>query len=145
MTNTVRSSGGRGRWVVLMEVAAVTGEPSAGKHYVLLVDPVTNDTLEQIEVLAEGSSVAYQFDGIAARDNILMSGTDLNNDQFICDPAEACGVYRVESAPVTIPVDGAETGFDFVVSYRTGVPTSARSTATKSVRKEVRQRRLIRK
>ena len=139
------SNGGTGRVEVLMEVAAVSGEPSAGKQYVLLVDPVTNDTLAQVEVLAEGSSVAYQFDGLAARDYLLMSGTDLNNDQFICDPAEACGVYPVEAAPVTIAVDGAETGFDFVVSYRTGVPTSASSTGTKGVRKEVRQRRLIRK
>jgi serine protease len=141
------SNGGTGRVDVLMEVADANavGEPSAGTQYVLLTDPETGDELpQQDRVDAEGRSpVGYQIDGVAAGQYVIVSGTDLNNDDFICDPAEACGAYPVESAPVPITVDGAETGFDFVVSYRTGVPSSASSTDTKGVRKEVRRRRLV--
>jgi serine protease len=139
------SNGGNVQVEVLMEVAAPGGEPSAGRQYILLIDAETDEPLAQVEVLAEGESVPYRFDGIAPGQYILLSGTDLNNDQFICDPAEACGAYPVESAPVPIVVDGAETGFDFVVSYRTGVPTSGSSKGgTKGVRTDVlRRRRLI--
>ena len=62
-------------------------------------------------------------------DYIVISGTDLNNDGFICDAAEACGAYPVESAPAPIVVDGTVAGIDFLVAYRTGVPTSASSEA----------------
>ena len=98
-----------------------------------------------MEVLADGSSVAYQFDGVPSGEYIVISGTDLNNDGFICDPAEACGAYPVENAPETIVVDGAVTEIDFLVAYRIGVPITAGSKATsKDVRPELRRRRIMR-
>ena len=132
---------------VLMEVVDVTGEPSAGLQSVLLIDPVTNETLAQVEVQAEGSSVVYRFDGVAVGEYIVLSGTDLNNDGFICDPAEACGAYPVENAPVPIVVTdgGVVEGLDFLVTYRAGVPVTASSKATsKDVRPELRRRRIMR-
>jgi len=132
---------------VLMEVVDVTGEPSAGLQYVLLIDPVTNEALAQVEVQAEGTSVAYRFDGVAVGEYIVLSGTDLNNDGFICDPAEACGAYPVENAPVPIVVtdNGVVEGLDFLVTYRAGVPITASSkTTSKDVRPELRRRRIMR-
>ena len=128
-----------------MEVAEASGEPDAGRQYILLVDAATDEARAQVDVLADGSSVAYQFDGVAAGEYIVISGTDLNNDGFICDEAEACGAYPVENSPETIVVDGAVTGIDFLVAYRTGVPTTAGSKATsKDVRPELRRRRIMR-
>jgi serine protease len=132
-TVTFTSNGGTVEVRVLMEVAPVSGEPHAGMQYVLLLDPDTSDTLAQVEVLADGSSVPYRFEGVAAREYLILSGTDLNNDGFICDPAEACGAYPVESAPQPIFVDGVVEGLDFTVTYRTGVTTS--SAARSAVRK----------
>jgi len=139
------SDGGTVSVSVIMEVAPITGEPSAGMQYILLVDPVTNDTLAQVEVQADGSSVAYQLDAVPAGEYILLSGTDLNNDGFICDPAEACGAYPVENAPVPIVVgDGVVDGLDFLVAYRTGVPTSSGSKSTsKGLPPVTRHRRII--
>jgi serine protease len=132
------SDGGTVNVSVLMDVGAATGGPSAGRQYILLTDPVTGATLDQIDVLAEGTSVPYLFPGVPPGEYILISGTDLNNDQFICDPAEACGAYPVESAPVPIVVgeDGL-AGLDFVVSYRSGTPstTNARSSGATKVRR----------
>ena len=128
-----------------MEVAAASGEPDAGMQYILLVDAATDEVLAQVEVLADGSSVAYEFEGIPSGEYLVISGTDLNNDEFICDPAEACGAYPVENAPETIVVDGAVTGIDFLVAYRTGLPTTAGSKAApKDVRPEQRRRRIMR-
>ena len=136
------SDGGVKQIPVLMDVGTATSEPSAGEQYVLLTDPVTGDTLAQVEVLAEGASVPYLFEGVPPGEYILISGTDLNNDQFICDPAEACGAYPVESAPVPIVVgDDGVAGLDFLVAYRSGVPTaaSAKSGDAKKVRRLRRQ------
>jgi serine protease len=139
------SDGGTERVEVLMEVAEASGEPDAGRQYVLLVDAATDEALTQVDVLADGSSVAYEFKHIPSGDYLVISGTDLNNDRFICDPAEACGAYPVENSPETIVVDGAVTGIDFLVAYRTGVPTTTASkAASKDVRPELRRRRIMR-
>jgi len=139
------ANGGTVRVNVLMEVAAASGEPDAGRQYILLVDAATDEARAQVDVLADRSSVTYQFDGVAAGEYIVISGTDLNNDGFICDEAEACGAYPVENSPETIVVDGAVTGIDFLVAYRTGVPTTAGSKATsKDIRPELRRRRIMR-
>ena len=139
------SNGGTVRVEVLMEVAEASGEPDAGRQYILLVDAATDEVLAQVDVLADGSSVAYEFESIPSGEYLVISGTDLNNDRFICDPAEACGAYPVENSPETIVVDGAVTGIDFLVAYRTGVPTTTASkAASKEVRPELRRRRIMR-
>jgi serine protease len=100
-------------------------------QYILLIDAVTDETIDQVEVQADGSSTPYQFDLVPAGEYTLLSGTDLNNDGFICDPAEACGAYPVESSPVRIVVGtGVVDGLDFLVAYRIGVPTSSGSKST---------------
>jgi serine protease len=130
---------------ILMEVAPVSGNPDAGQQYVLLLDPDSGDNLAQVEVLADANSVPYRFDDVASREYIILSGTDLNNDGFICDPAEACGAYPVESAPQTISVDDDVEGLDFVVTYRTGVPTSASAGSTpQQVRAYPRRMQIVR-
>src|SRR5688572_26995168 len=137
------SNGGTQRVDVLMEVASITGEPDAGQQYILLIDAATDVVLDQVEVLAQGSPVPFQFEGLLAGEYIVISGTDLNNDQFICDPAEACGAYPVESAPAPIVVDGTVAGIDFLVAYRTGLPNDASSKAVSSdVRPASGRRRL---
>ncbi len=124
------SNGGTARVNVIMEVVAVSGQPSAGMQYILLIDAATDEVVAQMEVQADGTSVPYRFDGVASGEYILLSGTDLNNDGSICDPAEACGAYPVENAPETIVVDeGVVDGLDFLVTYRTGVPTTASARA----------------
>ena len=113
-----------------MEVAPVTGEPSAGMQYVLLIDPATDESRGQVEVQADGSSVAYQFDGAApASTSFCPAPISTTTGSSASDPAEACGAYPVENAPVSIVVsDGAVVGgVDFLVAYRTGVPTSSSS------------------
>jgi serine protease len=128
---------------VLMEVSLVPGDPNAGEQYVLLLNPVTFENLAQVQVRADDDAVDYVFQGVAADEYIVISGTDLNNDGFICDPAEACGAYPVESQPEPIVVQGDVTGRDFVVAYRAGLTINASSTgAAKVLRPKLRPRRI---
>ena len=115
-----RPHGGRRRSAVSRALAAVHPADRCGHRR----------ARAQVEVQADGTTVSYQFDGVASGEYIVLSGTDLDNDGSICDPAEACGAYPVENAPETIVVDdGVVDGLDFLVTYRTGVPTTASSRA----------------
>src|SRR5690606_896202 len=71
----------------------------AGVHYVLLLDPVTNETKYASMVSAVRGSYRYQLDGVAPGNYYLLAGTDLDNDFIVCDPGEACGMYPTRGAP----------------------------------------------
>ena len=99
----------------------------------------------QVEVQADGSSIHTSSTGVPRASTLVISGTDLNNDGFICDPAEACGAYPVENAPETIVVGRSRHGVDFLVAYRIGVPSASGSKSTsKDVRPVQRRRRIMR-
>ena len=119
------SSAGTRRLTVLMQVADVAGVADAGRQYVLLLDPPTEDTLEQAEVRALGERVPFGFNDVAAGDYLLVAGTDMDNDGFICDDGEACGAYPVESRLEIVTVDGDRLGLDFSTTYRTGLQSAA--------------------
>ena len=123
------SSAGTTRVSVLMQVASTTTVPDAGYQYVLLIDPAGNDTIEQEEALARGASVPYRFGTVATGDYLVVSGTDMNNDGFICDDGEACGAYPVESVPLVVSVAGERLGLDFSTGFRTSLQSTSRGTA----------------
>jgi serine protease len=124
------SSAGTRRLAVLMQVAIAAGVADAGSQYVLLLDPATDESLEQVEVRALGERVPYRFDAVPAGDYLLVAGTDMNNDGFICDDGEACGAWPVESRLETVTVSGDRLGLDFSTSYRTSLQPAAAEMGT---------------
>jgi serine protease len=124
------SSAGTRRLAVLMQVAIAAGVADAGNQYVLLLDPATEDSLEQVEVRALGERAPYRFDAVPAGDYLLVAGTDMNNDGFICDDGEACGAWPVESRLETITVSGDRLGLDFSTSYSTSLQPAAAEMGT---------------
>lgn len=119
------SSAGTRRLAVLMQVAVVVGVADAGSQYVLLLDPATDENLEQVEVRALGERVPYRFEAVPAGDYLLVAGTDMNNDGFICDDGEACGAWPVESRLEIVTVSGDRLGLDFSTSYRTSLQSAS--------------------
>src|SRR5690606_32543003 len=90
----------------------------AGVHYVLLLDPVTNETKYASMVSAVRGSYRYQLDGVAPGNYYLLAGTDLDNDFIVCDPGEACGMYPTRGAPGVINVvDRNLTYIDFTTGF----------------------------
>lgn len=90
----------------------------AGVHYVLLLDPVTNETKYASMVSAVRGSYRYQLDGVAPGNYYLLAGTDLDNDFIVCDPGEACGMYPTRGAPGVINVvDRNLTNIDFTTGF----------------------------
>ena len=123
------SSAGTKRLSILMQVADGTAEPTAGLQYVLLLGPADGDALDQLDVLADAPSVPYRFDFAPSGEYLVAAGTDMNNDFFICDDGEACGVYPVESDPVLVPVSGETSGIDFATAFRTSLQAQSAATA----------------
>lgn len=81
----------------------------AGRHYVLLLDVTDFDSAKSRQVVARYGNGRYQyaFDDVAPGDYILVAGTDLDNNGFICENGEACAEYP-------------RTGFRGVITVRSG-------------------------
>ena len=89
---------------------------------------------------ARGASVPYRFDSVGSGDYLVVTGTDMNNDFFVCDDGEACGVYPVDVAPVVVTVVGESLGLDFATTFRANVRAAvAGSTEAASGREPTRR------
>lgn len=91
----------------------------AGRHYVLLVDADTGETVEQAVVRASGGAYRFTIEPVPAGDYFLVAGTDLDNNLFICESGEACAEYPVNGLPQTIAVGNQDIeGLTFNTRYQ---------------------------
>lgn len=102
---------------VLMQVSdgLVTGD--VGRLYILLLDAATGETVQQVDVLAGSGGYSFTFSDVPPGTYQVITGTDLNNDNFVCDPGEACGTYLTLDAPKLLEVDSDRAGLDFPASF----------------------------
>jgi serine protease len=99
------------------------GETDIGVIYVLLVDPVLNQTVGEVVPLDDGAGRAFRFTDVPAGEYEIVAGTDTDNDLFICDAGEACGAWLTVDQPIRIDVDEDIAGLDFPVEYLVSLPT----------------------
>jgi serine protease len=132
----VRANAGTSRIPVLMEVNARAQIGDAGQQYVLLLDPVSGDSRYQVDVRSEGGVYRFRFDGVAPGRYELYSGTDADNDGYVCDAGESCGAYRTLDQPSEVEVTGATSleafsiGFDATIRVNGTPPGTLPASAT---------------
>jgi serine protease len=117
-TVTVPSSANTVAVPVFMQVAEVL-EANVGLQYVLLVDAETFETRFQAmaEPLGDGRQ-AFRIVDVVPGAYLLVSGSDADNDDFVCDAGESCGLYRGPGDIVLVEVDGGDVaGLEFTVGY----------------------------
>jgi serine protease len=119
------SSAGTRRLSILMQVTPTSSTPEAGRQYVLLLDPQSGDTLAEARVNASGESVAYRFDTVGTGQYLVVAGTDMNNDGYVCDDGEACGAYPVLSRPDIVSVAGERSAVDFSTAFQTNLQAAS--------------------
>ncbi|MFT5481506.1 MAG: serine protease [Halieaceae bacterium] len=128
-TIAVNSNAGSAELIVLVTVSDATTDVSgnAGYHYVLLVDPVTDEMVKQDSVVARNGRYEFQFNNVPAGQYILVAGSDSDSDFFICDAGEACGAWPVLSGTkfTTFDVSGDIDGLDFVTGFESGILSSS--------------------
>lgn len=90
---------------VRMQVGASTVAPDT--VFVLLVDPVTLETLYQTETEL-GANFSFAMGNVAAGRYLLVAGTDRDNDDFLGDEGELFGAYPSIDTPIPVEVTAGE-------------------------------------
>ncbi len=106
--------------------------PDAGRHYILLVDEAsvaeTQGTVDVdvYQAVADAVSGVYQFTVTDVPEGIyvLVAGSDIDDDGFICDEGEACGYYPVIGQPDSIEVTADRSGLSFATNFSNGVSSA---------------------
>ena len=119
-TITVQSSAGSQNVSVIMQVATnITAD--AGIHYVELIDMETMELFDRIIVLGNNGTYNYTFPGVPFGTYHIRAGSDLDNDDILCELGEACGAYpTTDIISRHIIVDGSVdvmTGLDFASEF----------------------------
>ena len=105
---------------VIMQVSNVNVPADTGFQYILLIDPVTGDVLDDYPTSAINGRYSYSFDQVPAGTYLIVSGSDSNNNSFICDAGESCGAYLTLEQPSEIDVNADQSLGDFPSAYITG-------------------------
>jgi serine protease len=127
------STGSSLQVLVSMDVGIVDKTGNAGTVYMLLLDD-SNEVIDQVSAVDDGNGIFnYNFTNVVAGGYRIVAGSDIDNDLFICQLAEACGGYPTISELSTIQVTDADiTGLDFVVDILANFGASS-SLATESI------------
>jgi len=112
---------------VSMSVAGpgVPTVPDAGFHFLLLIDAATSTTVDQANIAATAGSYPFTFTNVAEGEYLLIGGTDLDNDGFICDGGEACAGFPTLDLPEPVVVQQDLSGLSFVTGFSQSVESTA--------------------
>jgi serine protease len=118
---------------VAMRVTSPDLQADAGQHYVILVNVEDDSSAAVATVTADGGVYPFDLDDVAPGRYQLFAGTDLDDDDFICDGGEACGAYPSLSSPEVIVIEPAVQplldGLEFASEFRTTATTTANGNA----------------
>jgi serine protease len=116
-TITITSNTNTVKVPVILQIGDPNLTGDAGYHYILLIDPNTLETVQQITASAEAGNYNYRFIDVPAGEYIIAAGSDFNNDGFICDVGEACGAYLTSDHPITLKIEETHFGIDFNTGF----------------------------
>jgi serine protease len=84
-----------------------------GPVYVLVVDADNTDTVAgNVTAQSTSTSYAYTVTGVKLPRVVVAAGTDLDNDLYICGPAEPCSAYPTLGSPTVLNMSANRTGID---------------------------------
>ena len=111
---SITSNGGDRTIPVTVTVRSSNSGGNAGTVYIMVVDPAT---LEPVAQAMTDAAQRYEYltPEVPAGVYLVVAGTDRDDDGFICDPGEACGVWPAIDSWQPVLVDGDQTGIDIPV------------------------------
>jgi serine protease len=118
--------------VVVPVYVEVNGHNDLGSslryQWIVLIDANSGATVATTQAGA-ADGYAYSFSAVAPGDYYVIAGSDLDNDQFICDRGESCGAYSGNQDMTAVTVDAADVA-GVEVTYAFGsdlrLPSSSR-------------------
>lgn len=115
---------------VILQVSDGGPAGDAGYQYVLLIDSGTNRAVDGRAGRFENGVLAYSFANVpfdSGQRYVVISGSDMDNDGFICDAGESCGAYLALDMPVEIGAGSELTGLDFSSGFEVPLALQSRS------------------
>jgi len=102
---------------------------NAGQQYISLLNSSDRTAVQTVSLASNTGRYPYQFTGLLPGSYIVISGSDLDNDGFICSLAEACGMYPYRGEPVPIDLvdqNLSDINFDtgFILPFGFGMATA---------------------
>lgn len=96
-----------------------------GRVYVLVIDPATEEPVGQVAANAVNGKYSWSLSGIKLSRVQIVAGTDLDNDNLLCQRGEACGGYPQFGAGLSVlELTGNRNDIDFELSPYGGVSTA---------------------
>jgi len=128
---TITSSANNVMVPVIQQVGGSGVSTDAGYQYILLLNADNGEPVQQRAGSAQNGSYNFQFNNVdfsAGQNYLIITGTDQNNDNIICDAGEACGAYITQVQPKTISADDRHSGLDFTTGFNVGLQNQRLST-----------------
>jgi serine protease len=119
---TVTTSANASTVRVFMSVGSPGSEADVGAVYVLLYDPINEETVDDVSTSLEDGRYRFRFEDVPAGEYELVAGSDADNDLFICDAGEACGAWLTLDQPIRLTPDADRSDLDFPVEYQVFLP-----------------------
>ena len=120
-TVTVASNGGNSSLNISMQVGKFSHR-DIGTVYILVVDKKTFKTLNETQTDLS-QTFEYTISEVEEGKYFVIAGTDRDDDGFICDDGEACGIYPTFADPhiVAITPKTETSGIDFEVNEKISI------------------------
>ncbi|HEX5356890.1 MAG TPA: S8 family serine peptidase [Aquabacterium sp.] len=88
-----------------------------GAVYVIAMDALTNQTVDEVAVNAQNGQYTWQLRGPLNATVVLVAGADLDQNGFICEAGEPCGAYPLLSSEMTrLKLGGPIGNLNFSIS-----------------------------
>jgi serine protease len=100
---------------VAMRVGAIQQPGDVSTVYVLVIDALTGQSVYAAEINGTAGNYPWSLPSVLPGNYYILAGTDIDNDQFICDAGEACGAYFTLSDPSLLNISTPVTLSGFSV------------------------------
>jgi serine protease len=119
-TITITSSANTVSVPVVMQVSSTALFSNTGFQYIFLLDAVTGNKVDEVAASVVNGRYSYSFTRVPVGTYRIFSGSDSNNDGFICDAGESCGAFLTLTQPTDIELSEDQSLSDFPSSYAAG-------------------------
>jgi serine protease len=116
-TITVISNANTVKIPVILQVGRSDATGDAGLHYILLVNPSTLETVRETRATVRDGIYYFNFNDVPEGAYFIVAGNDFNNNDFICDVGEACGVFPTIDRPTPIEIAMNRKELDFSTGF----------------------------
>ena len=112
------------------ELTSNAEQPDGGKIYSLLYNLTSDDPIKQVSSLAVSGQYSFTMEDINPDVYYLVTGSDIDNDRFICGPAEACAYWPSREQEELIVANKSFDNIDMVLRFEAQVSASSQALST---------------